>query len=263
MNEKLKTMLVYGTSLLAVVLLFLFIGLRRSASVCNAVQIEITGEPGLNFISRDEVASMLKAKGFKLKDERATSINLMDIEKELMTHPAVLNAEAFFDVQGNLVVRLEQRTPILRVFDSFGDSYYIDIQGEVMPLISGFTARIPVATGFIQDKLHTRTIQSVMDNDSLATAFIIDDLFAIALAAKLDTFIWAQLEQLNVLPDGDIEFIPAIGPGRIMLGDASQIEDKFKRLKLFYDRAIPKAGWNAYSALNLKYNNQIICTQNN
>jgi cell division protein FtsQ len=102
-----------------------------------------------------------------------------------------------------------------------------------------------------------------MDNDSLATAFIIDDLFAIALAAKLDTFIWAQLEQLNVLPDGDIEFIPAIGPGRIMLGDASQIEDKFKRLKLFYDRAIPKAGWNAYSALNLKYNNQIICTQNN
>jgi cell division protein FtsQ len=105
-------------------------------------------------------------------------------------------------------------------------------------------------------------MKEILESDSLTEACIIDDLYMIASAARRDTFIWAQMEQLNVLPDKEIEFIPAIGPGKVLLGDATGIGDKFKRLSLFYKEGLPKAGWSKYSTINLKFNNQIICTQN-
>jgi cell division protein FtsQ len=55
--------------------------------------------------------------------------------------------------------------------------------------------------------------------------------------------------------------VPNIGPSSILLGSVDALESKFKRLQLFYTKALPLAGWDTYSSLNLKYTNQIICTK--
>jgi len=39
------------------------------------------------------------------------------------------------------------------------------------------------------------------------------------------------------------------------------VEDKLTRLKLFYQKALPKVGWEKYSSINVKYRKQIICTK--
>ena len=38
-------------------------------------------------------------------------------------------------------------------------------------------------------------------------------------------------------------------------------EEKLANLRLFYEQAIPKMGWEKYSIINLKYRNQIVCTK--
>ena len=52
-----------------------------------------------------------------------------------------------------------------------------------------------------------------------------------------------------------------MGNHRIMLGTLNEFEEKLANLKLFYEQAIPKVGWEKYSMINLKYKNQIVCTK--
>jgi len=262
MKTRVKQLVFWMSILVCSGALFGFVNMQRTATICNESRVEILGEKGIHFISEKDIYDLLYSKGFRIKDRKAKDINLMAIEAEVNRHPAVKDAQVFYDAKGVLVIRALQHSPMLRIIDTKADSYYLDETGAFMPLIPEFTARVPVASGNITESIQHTSIADIMKNDSLARLSVLDDLFLITEAARKDTFIWSQLEQLHVLPDGDIEFIPVIGPGRILLGSAENIEDKFSRLRLFYRQALPKAGWNAYSALNLKYNKQIICTQN-
>ena len=62
-------------------------------------------------------------------------------------------------------------------------------------------------------------------------------------------------------PDQEVELVPRVGNHRIMLGTLEGFEEKLAHLKLFYEQAIPKMGWEKYSMINLKYKNQIVCTK--
>ncbi len=70
------------------------------------------------------------------------------------------------------------------------------------------------------------------------------------------------MEQLFVSPKGDIEIVPRVGDHKIILGTADSLETKFRNLLVFYKKAIPKVGWDAYKTINLKYANQIIGERN-
>ena len=40
------------------------------------------------------------------------------------------------------------------------------------------------------------------------------------------------------------------------------LEIKIKKMMTFYNKVIPKNGWEKYSEINLEYQNQIICLKN-
>ena len=48
---------------------------------------------------------------------------------------------------------------------------------------------------------------------------------------------------------------------RIVLGSFADFEEKLDNLRLFYEKAIPKVGWEKYSIISLKYKDQIVCTK--
>ncbi|MCB0819601.1 MAG: hypothetical protein KDC13_03180 [Bacteroidetes bacterium] len=262
MKAKVKQILLWSVTVILALALFSFVNQRRKNALCTSVKVEFTGNPELQFVGKEDVLDLLYSKGFRIEQVAVGSINLMEIEKELTRHPAIKSTEAFFTSGNVLNIRVQKREPVLRVIDSSGESYYLDEDGEYMPLQDSYTARVPVASGVIMEKMPGVTMKEIMQSDSLQKVCILDDLYMISSAARRDTFIWAQMEQLNVLPDREIELIPAIGPGKVLLGDASGISDKFNRFSLFYKEGLPKAGWNTYSSINLKFNNQIICTQN-
>ena len=59
----------------------------------------------------------------------------------------------------------------------------------------------------------------------------------------------------------DIELIPRVGNHTIVFGDANQIESKFEKLIVFYNKGLSNTGWNEYSVINLKYEGQVVCTK--
>jgi hypothetical protein len=56
---------------------------------------------------------------------------------------------------------------------------------------------------------------------------------------------------------GDIIMIPKIGREQLIVGDARNLDEKFEKLKIFYQDVLPRLGWNRYKTLNLKYTAQI------
>jgi len=68
----------------------------------------------------------------------------------------------------------------------------------------------------------------------------------------------AMIDQVDITPQLTFEMIPKIGNQTIIFGDAANVDDKFNKLKLFYRKVIPVAGWSRYSIINLQYKNQVV-----
>ena len=148
------------------------------------------------------------------------------------------------DVNTDRIIKLEvmQKMPILRIMGVRG-SYYVDNLGTTMPISRRYAAHVPIVSGYVEKEL------------------AVTDLYKFALFLQENEFWNDQIEQIYVYPDNDIELIPRVGNHRIMLGTLDEFEEKLANLKLFYEQAIPKVGWEKYSMINLKYKNQIVCTK--
>ena len=56
--------------------------------------------------------------------------------------------------------------------------------------------------------------------------------------------------------------MPLVGDQKIIFGSAyseKEVTEKFKKLRIFYNEAMPYEGWETYSEISLKYEDQIVC----
>ena len=79
---------------------------------------------------------------------------------------------------------------------------------------------------------------------------------------NVDTFLNAQIAQVNITTSGKFELIPTIGNHIILLGDARNLKEKFDRLFTFYTKAWLQNGINNYEVIDVRFNNQILQTPN-
>jgi len=57
-----------------------------------------------------------------------------------------------------------------------------------------------------------------------------------------------------------------VGDQKIIFGTAhskEEVQEKFKKLTIFYNEAMPFEGWNTYSEISLKFEDQIVCKKKN
>ena len=90
----------------------------------------------------------------------------------------------------------------------------------------------------------------------------LDELYTLARFVRNDEFWKAQVQQIIVEANGELTVVPTIGDHHIS-GRTDKLEQKFKKLKLFYLKGLNKTGWDQYSHINLKYKDQVICTKKN
>mgnify|MGYP001792351547 CR=1 FL=1 len=84
------------------------------------------------------------------------------------------------------------------------------------------------------------------------------DIKNISLALQKDSFSMAMIEQVDITPQRIFEMTPKIGNQLIVFGDATALDLKLNKLKVFYKEIMVKAGWNNYSVINLQYKNQVV-----
>ncbi|MFN4122181.1 MAG: hypothetical protein ACK4GL_02615 [Flavobacteriales bacterium] len=225
------------------------------SSVIKELVVNIIVNTENQFISETDVQNLLVENNIRTIGMEKDEIDLIAIETLLKNQVAVENAVVFTTHDGKLVLKIVQRTPMIRLIDQTGYSFYLDHHGAQMPLIPDYPARLPVATGFIPTIKDAETI-----NDK--TRIIYENLLTLSIALHEDEIMSKLIEQVYVNQNGEMELITKIGPETILIGDATDLTGKFERLKLFYSQGVAKAGWNKYATINIKINNQIICTKN-
>jgi hypothetical protein len=78
------------------------------------------------------------------------------------------------------------------------------------------------------------------------------------MAIQKDTFCMALIDQVDITAERNFELIPKLGNNVIVFGNATNIDAKLNKIKVFYKEVMVKAGWNYYSIINVQYKNQVV-----
>lgn len=249
---KWKTVLIvfiWLLSLSGLVVLMSFIEIKKTKNTCTEVKVILPGNQ--YFIERAEIDEILASKNGLLIGRRINNINLQKLENRLKANPFIEYANVFADMNGIIHADVKQRVPVLRVFNIAGQDFYIDQNGLKIPLSDHFTARVLAVNGNITEGFSGKV-------DTVRTQ-LVKDLFKVASFISQDSLWNEQIVQMYVNDKKEIELVPRVGNHKIILGDALDFKDKFRRLLVFYKKAIPNVGWDTYSSINLKFNGQIVC----
>ena len=213
---------------------------------CNGYDISIHGASEQLFLEKSDILEMIPVN--TIQNVPVKSMDLRKMEEKLERHAWVREAQLFIDNNGTLKIKVEEREPVARIFTVGGSSYYIDSACEKLPLTDKIAVRLPVFTGFPAngtrlskaDKLLLRQVRDL-------SAFI-----------SKEPFWTAQIAQVDITPQRNFEMVPTVGNHIIEFGDGSDIENKFRRLFVFYEQVLSKSGLNGYERVNVQFARQVI-----
>ncbi len=215
-----------------------------------AIEVEPLDGGELMITEADVRAHLKQLLGFELEGKPLSYIDMDRLERGLERVPFVKNAEAWVDAANALHVEVQQRKPLLRIIDAQGVSYYLDLQGVKMPLSPNYSARVPVATGFIPP-----FVPDFLERPGNTLGY----LFRLVQAVQDDELLRPLASQLYVRNGGSVVLVPALGDFEIWLGDGSRLEDELKRLRIFYQYVLAYKGWRKYRKIDLRFAGQIVC----
>jgi cell division protein FtsQ len=242
-----------------------FVNKEQDSVLCQKFTVTVNQDNDLYFLDKIDVEHLIKDRGNPIIGQPKASINIPEIEHALNSHADIANAEVYMTIDGELKVEVKQRKPVVRVINMDGDSYYIDDKGKLMPLSDKYTAKVLIANGSISEPFATRYKYSMDDigKDSLLSATsMLGQIYAMANYINADEFWRSQIQQIYINNDKDMEIVPVVGDQKIIFGDTTAMDEKFKKLLTFYQQGLNTTGWwDKYSTINLKFKNQIVCTK--
>lgn len=236
-----------------ILVLVSFIEAEHKKTTCKSFEVTIDYENEDPLISADEIKEKIYESFDTLIGKRLIDINLVQIEDMVNEIDFVANADVYTNITGKMNISVTQRKPIVRIVNNSNQNYYIDQTGDVIPTNLGFPSRVLIANGYIENS-YSDTL-SIQNNDVLA------EIYKLASYIQNDPFLNLQIEQIYVSKNREYEFVPKVGRHIIIFGEIADMEEKFRKLKVFYHQGINNAGWNTYKSINLKFENQVVCAK--
>jgi cell division protein FtsQ len=232
--------------------------------LCSEVNVRLIGSNDQAFVEKGDVLQTIHDKFGELEGKPMHSINISLLENIINNNPFVAHAEVFSTIDGKLTIEVVPRNPIVRIINYFNESFYIDDEGVFMPLSEKYSASVPVVNGFIYDKEVNHSVRKMTEKEMADTSFHplrIEKVYVLVGYISQHEFWNAQVEQVFVNSDGEMELIPRVGNHLVVLGDEKDMDEKFNKLLLFYKEGLSRQGWEKYSVINLKFKDQVVCTK--
>jgi len=223
-----------------VVFLYSFTSIRNSQRRLKKSEVVFVGG-NVGFVEQKTVNKLLIENNNDVRTIAKSDLNLNKLENSINKHPMVEKSEVFVSVDGVLKAVVKQKTPIARVFDDFG-SFYIDYEGNKMPLSDINTARVPIISGEITDK-NKKKLSEILK-------MIYDDEFLKKNIIGVQVLTGDDLMMTNRNFDYQIEF-----------GKMINEKKKFKNYKAFFQKAILDSTLYKYKRINLRFTQQVVCTK--
>ncbi len=239
-----------------------FVSTKRNETLCNKINVIVLDSLKNKFINSKDITRLLLNSDKNILGSQLNVINTKEIEALVKENTEIKSAEVFVSNSGVLNVEINQRNPIMRIVNNKGYSYYIDNEGYIMPLSKKYTSHVLIANGNISEYFEIGKLTHLdCKNENKGKNLLICDLFKLGKYITERKFWNSQFEQIYVNSDGEFELIPRVGAHIISFGGIENYKLKFRNLKAFYFQGLNNIGWNNYEKINLKFNNQVICTK--
>tara|TARA_B100001057_G_scaffold430128_1_gene456692 strand:- start:2503 stop:3198 length:696 start_codon:yes stop_codon:yes gene_type:complete len=221
--------LIFSCCLLCFLLSFTFNDKIKIERKVNLIELEKSSE---KFVSKRQIIQI--TENFK------NDLNISLIEKNIKEIPQIKDAIVYLNHNGDIDIKLEEKTPILRIFNE-NSSFYLDSDCDLLPISKSYTARKLIVTGDLD----------YYSKDEIC------DLYSVIESKEFYNSLITQID----IKKNNTRLVTRIKDLEINIGDLSEIEKKFEKLTTFYERVVKYKGWNYYEKVNLKFNDQIICSR--
>jgi cell division protein FtsQ len=255
MNRLLKILLLIPT--LYLVIIPVFYAHYFYSRPCSSIKITIIDSSQYHFVTKRDIQNTIYSNNGSILGKQIKEIQVSDIENTMDRYRELKVAEAFMSIDGTLHIYADQRTPIMRVMAANGGDYYVDVEGVVVRRRNLYTPRLHIVGGNVNISQAMLNGASVLDT-SIKNS-ILKDIYYLVSYINRNNFWSAQIDQIFVDSNDEIDLIPRVGNHIVHLGTAENYEGKLRNLKVFYDKVLPEVGWNKYSRINLAYRDQIVC----
>jgi len=152
----------------------------------------------------------------------------------------IKKVECYKTPSGTLCLEVQQRSP--KFIIAGNESYYVDTDRKFLPISLNYSVYVPVVSGRV--------------TKSMATGVIYDFVSYL----EENPFWNAQIEQIYIREDMNVELIPRVGDAVIMLGKLNNFAVKLDNLHKLYTQGFNVMGWNRYEKIT--YNTRIrLCVQ--
>ncbi len=223
-----------------VIFLFSFTSKRNSKRKLTKATVVFVGENTL-FVKQEVVNKLLIENKSNASSIAKDKLDLNKLEQVLDAQEMIEKADVFVSIDGVLKAVVKQKTPIARVFND-GGSFYIDSEGNTMPLSTNFAARVPLVSGEINKKNNK-------------------DLFKLFKIIYDDAFLRKNIIGIQIMPNGSLLMLNRNYNYQIDFGSLINIEHKFKNYKAFFQKVSLDSSLYKYKKIDLRFTEQVVCTK--
>ena len=248
--------------LIALIALGFFVKQTLDAKQLPDPEINISSDGDNTFITKQELLDRLKRKGFVFDNQKRSELEIEEIEGFIADISQVKSVDVFQQLNGTWKVNVELRKPIARIYNKANENFYLDEDGNTFLTTPTHTSRTLIITGEIEDRQNSISVTEIINNDSLITIRKLDDIYRISRYVCNDPLFHSLIGQIHLQKNGDFTLVPLVGDQQVIFGTAhsdEEVQQKFKKLKIFYNEAMPFEGWDTYSEISLKFEDQIVC----
>ncbi|UOK42714.1 MULTISPECIES: cell division protein FtsQ/DivIB [Flavobacterium] len=220
--------------------LYSFSAKRNEERKLVKTEVKFAGE-NMPFVTDEMVNNLLIQNFSSVTSIRKDKVDLNRLERELDEHEMIADAQVYATVDGTLKALVTQKTPIARVSNE-RSSYYIDYEGNKMPLSDNFSARVPLVFGEINEENRkglTEVFQKIHDDD----------------------FLKKNITGAKILESGSLLMTNRNYDYGILFGKAINVDKKFNNYKAFFQHAMKDTLIGEYKMINLKFTQQVVCTK--
>jgi cell division protein FtsQ len=223
-----------------VIFLFSFTSNRNNNRKLSKSVVVFVGD-NAPFVDQETVNKLLIENNKDAKSIGKDKLDLNRLEKALNAQEMIEKSDVFVSIDGVLKAVVKQKTPIARVFDG-DNSFYIDYEGNTMPLSANFTARVPLVSGEINKK----------NSEELAELFrIIYD----------DAFLKKNIIGVQIMPNGSLKMLNRSYNYQIDFGGTVRMKAKLNNYKAFFQKAVLDSSLYKYKTIDLRFAQQVVCTK--
>lgn len=247
----------FGTLLVCVLTGAYFLGAASRRPIrCKGLAIAVTDSAMNRFITPREIRQFLdeELEGGYI-GVQIDSINLTRIEEILDSKSAIFKSQAFTTKDSILNVVVTQKKPVVR-FQKGSKGFYAVEDGSLFPLQSTYTSHVMVVDGYVPLKIE-HGYRGRPDTEEGCRW--LDSMVSLVKYIEGSRTWQGKIVQITVLQNGDLTLIPREGKERFLIGQPYGLDEKFKKMGLYYKSIRKEKGEDAYKTVDLRFDGQIVC----